>query len=73
MEDKKILLNEIKELWNTKNIDNFDISPELLDYLELNDLKKLKAKILESKNKLSKDQKEWLSKFRKIVKEQMLF
>jgi hypothetical protein len=65
MEDKKILLNEIKELWNTKNIDNFDISPELLDYLELNDLKKLKAKILESKNKLSKDQKEWLSKFRK--------
>ncbi len=66
MEDKKRLLNEIKELWSSKNIDSFDIAPELLEYLELEDLEKLKAKILNSLQNLTKEQKEWLSNFRKL-------
>ncbi len=65
MEDKKTLLNEIKELWSSQSIKDFDIAPELLEYLDIEDLKKLKEKILESMVKLSKEQKEWLFKFRK--------
>jgi len=34
MQDKKALLNEIKELWKSENIKDFDIAPELLEYLE---------------------------------------
>ena len=65
MEDKKMLLDEIKELWRSENIKEFDIAPELLEYLEIEDLQKLKAKILNSLNTLSQEQKEWLAKFRK--------
>lgn len=66
MEDKKIILNEIKELWKSKNIKEFEIAPELLEYLELEDLKKLKAKILNSLKDLTNEQKEWLNKFKKF-------
>ena len=65
MEDKRLILNEIKELWKSHNIKEFDIAPELLEYLELEDLKKLKAKILNSLKDLSSEQKEWLAKFKK--------
>jgi len=65
MEDKNSLLNEIKELWKSKNIQNFDIAPELLEYLELKDLQKLKERILNSMKDLSEEQKEWLFQFRK--------
>ncbi len=65
MQDKKALLNEIKSLWNSQTVKNFDIAPELLDYLELKDLEELKAKILNSLSSLSDEQKEWLAKFRK--------
>jgi len=65
MEEKKNLLYEIKELWDSKNIENFDIAPELLEYLELKDLQKLKAKILDSMQNLSETQKNWLEKFKK--------
>ena len=65
MQDKKALLNEIKELWKSKNIKDFDIAPELLEYLELKDLQELKAKILDSMANLNEDQKEWLFQFRK--------
>ncbi len=65
MEDKKALLNEIKELWKSENIENFDIAPELLEYLELKDLQELKEKILNSMSNLTDEQKEWLFKFRK--------
>ncbi len=65
MEDKKSLLNEIKELWKSENIENFDIAPELLEYLELKDLQELKERILNSMSNLTDEQKEWLSQFRK--------
>jgi len=65
MEDKKSLLNEIKELWKSENIESFDIAPELLEYLELKDLQELKAKILDSLQNLSETQKDWLEKFKK--------
>jgi len=65
MEDKKRLLNEIKELWNSKNIKSFDIAPEVLEYLEIDDLIKLKTKILDSMQNLTKEQKDWLEKFKK--------
>ena len=66
MQDKKALLNEIKELWKSENIKDFDIAPELLEYLELKDLQELKAKILDSLSNLNEEQKEWLFKFRKF-------
>ncbi len=66
MEDKRLILNEIKELWKSNNIEDFDIAPELLEYLELEDLKKLKAKILNSLKDLNSEQKEWLAKFKKV-------
>jgi hypothetical protein len=65
MEDKKSLLNEIKELWKSKNIKEFDIAPELLEYLELKDLQELKARVLNSMQNLTQEQKEWLEKFKK--------
>jgi len=65
MQDKKRLIDEIKELWKSENIEDFDIAPELLEYLELKDLEELKAKILNSKAELSEKQKDWLFQFRK--------
>jgi len=65
MQDKKTLINEIKELWKSEKIEDFDISPELLKYLELKDLEELKAKILNSKTNLTQEQKDWLFQFRK--------
>ena len=65
MEDKNILLNEIKELWQGENIEGFDIAPELLEYLELKDLQELKKRILNSMSNLNEEQKDWLFQFRK--------
>ncbi len=65
MDDKKALINEIKELWKSQNLTEFDISPELLEYLELKDLEELKRKILNSLTTLSDEQKEWLKRFKK--------
>ncbi|HHD74936.1 MAG TPA: hypothetical protein ENL00_03850 [Nitratifractor sp.] len=65
MEEKEKLLKEIKELWSDKSLPKFAIAPELLEYLELNDLIELKRKILNSQSCLSQEQKEWLAQFRK--------
>ena len=65
MDEKSRILLEIKELWNTETLPTFDIAPELLEYLELKDLNDLKAKILDSMNNLSEEQKDWLFQFRK--------
>ena len=65
MEEKIKLIEEIKELWKQKDISEFNIAPELLEYLTLNDLKELKAKILNSKKNLTEEQKDWLSQFRR--------
>ena len=64
MDDKKDLINEIKELWKSNNLTEFDIAPALLDYLELKDLAELKSKILTSLTTLTDEQKEWLKKFK---------
>ena len=64
MDDKKTILMEIKELWKDPNLTEFDISEEILEYLTLDDLIELKAKILNSLSNSSEEQKEWLSKFR---------
>ena len=65
MDDKKALINEIKELWKSSNLTEFDIAPELLEYLELKDLEELKNKILNSLTTLTDEQKEWLKRFKK--------
>jgi len=65
MDDKKALINDIKELWKSANLTEFDIAPELLDYLELKDLEELKSKILNSLTTLTDEQKEWLKRFKK--------
>jgi len=66
MQDKLKLINEIKNLWKSQNIQEFDIDPKLLEYLELKDLEELKYKILKSQSNLSQEQKEWLQKFKKM-------
>ena len=66
MQDKLKLINEIKNLWKSQNIQEFDIDPKLLEYLELKDLEELKYKILKSQSNLSQEQKEWLQKFKKV-------
>ena len=66
MQDKLKLINEIKNLWKSQNIQEFDIDPKLLEYLELKDLEELKYKILNSQTSLSQEQKEWLQKFKKV-------
>ncbi len=65
MEEKEKLIKEIKELWSSNDVPEFNIAPELLEYLTLHDLKELKAKILQSQKILSEEQKEWLLQFRK--------
>jgi len=64
MDDKKTIIQEIKELWKDPNVTEFDISEDILEYLTLNDLQELKSKILKSLNNLTDEQKEWISKFR---------
>ena len=66
MQDKLALIDEIKELYKQNNIEEIQIAPELLEYLELKDLQNLKAKVLESLSTLSQEQKEWLQQFRKL-------
>ena len=41
------------------------INPDLLAYLEINDLINTKAKLLERVGKLSEEDKEWLEQFKK--------
>jgi len=65
MDDKRALINEIKELWRSSNSTEFDIAPELLNYLDLKDLEELKSKILNSLTTLTDEQKEWLKRFKK--------
>ena len=66
MQDKLLLIDEIKKLWKSNNIKEFEIAPELLEYLELKDLEELKYKILNSQKNLTQEQKEWLQKFKKV-------
>ncbi len=62
--DKQKLLTEIEELISYGRKDP-TINPELLKYLEIADLKNIKAKLLQKNNTLSQEDKDWLEQFKK--------
>jgi hypothetical protein len=62
--EKETLLDEIEKLI-AYGRDAPSINPSLLAYLELDDLKSMKAKFLERRGKLSQEDILWLQKFRK--------
>jgi len=63
-EEKTILLADIEKLI-AYGRDEPTINPDLLAYLELEDLINTKAKLLERVGKLSVEDKEWLEQFKK--------
>ena len=63
-EEKNILLADIEKLI-AYGRDEPTINPDLLAYLELEDLINTKAKLLERVGKLSVEDKEWLEQFKK--------
>jgi len=63
-EEKKILLADIEKLI-AYGRDEPTINPDLLAYLEIEDLINTKAKLLERVGKLSKKDIEWLEQFKK--------
>jgi hypothetical protein len=67
MQDKLALIDEIKEIYLSHNIEKLEIDERLLEYLELKDLQNLKAKVLQSLSMLTNEQKEWLKQFKKDI------
>jgi len=63
--EKETLLSEIDALI-AYGRDEPTINPDLLAYLELQDLKSIKAKLLERVGSLSQEDKLWLEQFKKI-------
>jgi len=63
-EEKNILLADIEKLI-AYGRDEPTINPDLLAYLEIEDLINTKAKLLERVGKLSEEDKEWLEQFKK--------
>jgi len=61
--DKQVLLQEITELLNEFGTKS-SINPSVLKFLEEEDLKSIKASLIESK-KHHLDDKEWLNSFKK--------
>jgi len=61
---KEELLTEIEELISYGR-EEPTINPDLLKYLEIDDLINTKAKLLERVGKLSEEDKEWLEQFKK--------
>ena len=61
---KEKLLADIEKLI-AYGRDEPTINPDLLAYLEVQDLINTKAKLLERVGKLSEDDKEWLEQFKK--------
>ena len=61
---KEELLADIEELISYGR-EEPTINPDLLKYLEINDLINTKAKLLERVGKLSEEDKEWLEQFKK--------
>ncbi len=64
MGEKEILLAEIEKLISYGR-DEPTINPDLLEYLEIEDLINTKAKLLERVGVLSDEDKEWLEQFKK--------
>ncbi len=63
-EEKYILLADIEKLI-AYGRDEPTINPDLLAYLEIEDLINTKAKLLERVGKLRNEDKEWLEQFKK--------
>jgi len=61
---KEELLADIEKLI-AYGRDEPTINPDLLAYLEIDDLIQTKAKLLERVGRLSEDDKEWLEQFKK--------
>ncbi len=64
VQTKEELLADIEKLI-AYGRDEPTINPDLLAYLEIDDLINTKAKLLERVGKLSDDDKEWLEQFKK--------
>jgi len=64
VQTKEELLADIEKLI-AYGRDEPTINPDLLTYLEIDDLINTKAKLLERVGKLSDDDKEWLEQFKK--------
>jgi len=62
--EKEVLLAEIEKLI-AYGREEPTINPDLLAYLEVEDLMHTKAKILERVGKLSEEDKMWLEQFKK--------
>jgi len=62
--EKDILLAEIEKLISYGR-EEPTISPDLLAYLSIDDLKHTKEKLLERVGKLSEEDKAWLEQFKK--------
>jgi hypothetical protein len=62
--EKEVLLAEIEKLI-AYGREEPTINPNLLAYLEVEDLIHTKAKLLERVGKLSEEDKEWLEQFKK--------
>ncbi len=62
--EKEILLAEIEKLISYGRSEP-TINPDLLAYLEVEDLINTKAKLLERVGKLSEEHKAWLEQFKK--------
>ncbi len=64
MNEKEILLKEIEALISYGK-EGPTINPELLQYLEINDLKSIKESLLRKVGTLSDEDKAWLEQFKK--------
>ena len=61
---KQELLKEIETLL-AKYDDKMEISPYVLEYLDENELKKIKQTLLKKQENVIKDNSEWLEQFKK--------
>jgi len=64
MQTKEELLTDIEKLISYGR-EEPTINPNLLTYLEIDDLISMKKKLLERVGKLSEEDKEWLEQFKK--------
>ena len=64
MQTKEELLTDIEKLISYGR-EEPTINPNLLTYLEIDDLISMKKKLLEKVGKLSEEDKEWLEQFKK--------
>ena len=64
MQTKEELLHEIEALLTYKPENKTTINPNYLEFLELEDLEKIKQGLLDKLGKLKKEDIEWLQQFK---------